>query len=88
MSSDIATMETAFYILYKGVVSAVLIKKIFGYYSALYILLRGNQSLDGYVESIRLKNIDCYSAFTASKTMTAIESHIQIQWAKEFQGEH
>lgn len=83
MSSDIATMDSTIFILCKGSACSTLIKKVFGYYSALYSLLRGNQTLDGFVESIRLTNMEYYPAVTASKTMTAIEAHIQIQWAKE-----
>jgi hypothetical protein len=77
-------MDSTVFILCKGATSATLIKKVFGYYSALYTLLRGNQTLDGFVESVRLTNMEYYPAVTASKTMTAIEAHIQIQWAKEF----
>jgi len=84
MGSDIATMDSTVFILCKGAASSTLIKKVFGYYSALYTLLRGNQTLDGFVESVRLTSMDYYPAVTASKTMTAIEAHIQIQWAKEF----
>lgn len=84
MSSDLATMNVTICILCKGASSTTLIKKVFGYYSALYIMLRQNQTLDGYIESVKVVSMDYYPAVTASKTMTAIEAQLQMQWAKEF----
>ena len=84
MSSDLATMNVSICILCKGASSTTLIKKVFGYYSALYTMLRQNQTLDGYIESVNVVSMDYYPAVTASRNMTAIETQLQMQWAKEF----
>lgn len=84
MSSDLATMNASVFILCKGSRNAALICKVFGYHSALYRMLRGNQTLSGYIEGVMITDMDYYPQVTASKTVTAIEVHLQMQWAKEF----
>jgi hypothetical protein len=84
MSSDLATMRATVFILCKGSSNADLIRKAFGYYSALYAMLRRNQTLGGFIEGARVESMDYYPAVTASRTMTAIEARLQMQWAKEF----
>lgn len=83
LSSDLATMDATIFIMCKGAKNAILIKKVFGYYSALYRLLRSYQTLDGFIEGLRNSEIEYYPALTASLSMTAIEVHITMQWSKE-----
>jgi hypothetical protein len=84
MSSDIATMNASVFILCKGARSSALIHKVFGYYSALYRMLRSNQTLSGYIEGLMVTDMDYFPQVSASRTMTAIEVHLQMQWSKEF----
>ena len=84
MGTDFASMNSDIYIMCKGAKNDVLIKKVFGYYTALYALVRDNQTLDDFVDFTRINNMDFYPAVTASTTMTAIEASTSIQWSKCF----
>ena len=84
MGTDFASMNSNLFIMCKGAKNEILIKKVFGYYTALYALIRDNQTLDNFVDFSRINDMDFYPAVTASTTMTAIEVSISIQWAKCF----
>ena len=84
MGSDLATMRATVFILCKGARSSALIHKVFGYYSALYRMLRSNQTLSGYIEGLMVTDMDYFPQVSASRTITAIEIHLQLQWSKEF----
>lgn len=84
MATDFASMNSNLYIMCKGAKNEVLIKKVFGFYTALYALIRDNQTLDDFVDFSRINSMDFYPAVTASQTMTAIEVSISIQWSKCF----
>ena len=84
MGTDFASMNSNLFIMCKGAKNETLIKKVFGYYTALYALIRDNQTLDNFVDFSRINDMDFYPAVTASTTMTAIEVSISIQWAKCF----
>ena len=84
MGTDFASLNSDIYIMCKGAKNDVLIKKVFGYYTALYALVRDNQTLDDFVDFTRINNMDFYPAVTASTTMTAIEASTSIQWSKCF----
>lgn len=84
VATDFASLNSDIYIMCKGSKNETLIKKVFGYYTALYALIRDNQTLDNFVDFFRINNMDFYPAVTASTTMTAIEANTSIQWAKCF----
>ena len=84
MSSDLAVMNATVFILCKGASTEKLIRRVFGYYTALYVLLRGNQTLNGFIDFVRVTDMDYYPAVTASATITAIEISVQLQWTKQF----
>ncbi|MFA6732782.1 MAG: hypothetical protein WCS07_08595 [Sphaerochaeta sp.] len=84
MSSDLATMHVTLFILCKGASSEKLVRRVFGYYTALYVLVRGNQTLDGFIDFARITDMDYYPAVTASATVTAMEISLQLQWSKDF----
>lgn len=84
LSSDIATMNTTVFILTKGAKPDLLIKKIFEYYTALYKLLKTNQTLDGYIDFIKITDMDYYPSVTPTSTTCAIEVTLLLQWSKEF----
>jgi hypothetical protein len=84
MGSDLAVMQATVFILCKGASNQTLVARVFGYYTALYILLRQHQTLDGFIDFARITNMDYYPAVTASKTITAIEVSLQLQWSKDF----
>ncbi len=84
MSSDLAVMNATLFILCKGASNEKLVRRVFGYYTALYALLRRNQTLDGFIDFARISDMDYYPAVTASATITAVEISIQLQWTKQF----
>ena len=84
-ASDLATLRATVFILCKGASSATLVKRVFAYYTALYILLRRNSTLSGFIDNTHITDMDYYPAVTASATITAIEVSIELQWSKDFQ---
>lgn len=84
MGTDFASMNATIYIMCKGGTNETLIKKVFGFYTAFYSLIRSNQTLDDFVDFAKINSMDYYPAVTASQTMTAIEVTLNLQWAKCF----
>ena len=84
MHSDLATLRATVFILCKGAPNAILVRRTFALYSALYLLVRGDPTLGGFIEDARITDMDYYPAVTASATITAIEANIDLQWSKEF----
>ncbi len=84
MGSDLATMRSTVFILCKGAPNAVLVRRTFALYNALYLLVRGDPTLGGFIEDARITDMDYYPAVTASTTVTAIEASMDLQWSKEF----
>jgi hypothetical protein len=84
MHSDLATMRATVFILCKSAPNAILVKRVFALYSALYLLVRSDPTLGGFIEDARITDMDYYPTVTASSTITAIEASIDLQWSKEF----
>ena len=84
LSCDQATLNLTVTILTKGAKSEVLIKRVFGYFTALCSLIHSDRSLDGYVDHTEVTDMDYYPAVTASKTMTAIEATVRVMWDRTF----
>ena len=84
LSCDQATLNLTVTILTKGAKSDVLIKRVFGYFTALCSLIHSDRSLDGYVDHTEVTDMDYYPAVTASKTMTAIEATVRVMWDRTF----
>ncbi|MFA5674182.1 MAG: hypothetical protein WC912_06940 [Thermovirgaceae bacterium] len=85
MASDLATMRATVFILCKGASNAILVRRAFAWYTALYVLMRSDPTLDGFIEDCRITDMDYYPAVTASATVTAIEASVELQWTKDFQ---
>lgn len=84
INSDMATMNIKFFILCKGVKTEELIKRVFAYYSALYGMLKNNQSLDGFIDFIKITDMDYYPAVSEIANISAIEVRMDLMWSKEF----
>ncbi len=84
MGSDLATMRATVFILCKGAPNSILVRRTFALYNALYLLVRGDPTLGGFIEDARITDMDYYPAVTASATVTAIEASVDLQWSKEF----
>ena len=84
MGTDYASMNATVYIMCKGAKNETLVKKVFGFYTAFYALIRNNQTLDDFVDFSKITSMDYYPAVTASTNITAIEANVNIDWAKCF----
>lgn len=84
LSADQATLNLTVTILTKGAANHVLIKRVFGYFTALCSMIHSDRSLDGFVDHTEVTDMDYYPAVTASRTMTAIEATVRIMWDRTF----
>ena len=84
MGSDLATMDAGICILCKGAPNAVLVRRVFAWCNAFHRMIRSNPTLDGFIDASMMTGMEYYPAVTASRTMTAIEIPLQLQWTKEF----
>ncbi|MCF0237025.1 MAG: hypothetical protein HUK24_00380 [Sphaerochaetaceae bacterium] len=85
LMSDQASLSIQVFIISKGAPAQELIKRTFGYYSAIYNLLRTNQSLGCTVESTSITDMDYYPALSATSNIVGIEAKCLVTWAREFQ---
>ena len=84
LSADQATLNITVTILAKGARSDVLIRRVFGYFTAFCSLIHSDRGLEGFVDHTEVTDMDYYPAVTASKTMTAIEATVRIMWDRTF----
>lgn len=84
MGSDLATLGSSVFILCKGSSNETLVRRVFGYYTALYALIRGEPTLGGFIDDARITDMEYYPAITPQASVTAIEARVQLQWTKQF----
>lgn len=82
--SDAARLNATIFILCKRDKNEVLVKKVFGYFTALYCLLRNNQDLDEYIDFSKITAVDYYPAVTATGNIAGAEVNLQMIWSKDF----
>ena len=82
--ADQATLNLTVTILTKGARSDVLIRRVFGYFTAFCSLIHSDRGLEGFVDHTEVTDMDYYPAVTASRTMTAIEATVRIMWDRTF----
>ncbi len=84
VSSDTATLQASVFILCKGAERKLLVRRVFALFAALYSLLRSDPSLEGFIESSRITDMDYYPAVAAGRTMTGIEAKLELAWSRNF----
>ena len=84
VGTDLARMNASVFILAKGAPNAELIRIVFRAYTAIYLKLRGDPTLKGFISETRITDMDYYPAVAASRTVVAIEAQTEMQWAKGF----
>ena len=84
VSSDRAEFETKVFIISKKGTSEALVKRVFDLYTAFYLFMRSDPTLNGFIDYSRLTDMDYYPALTASSTMVAIEVTLILSWAKTY----
>ena len=82
--SDFSTFGIALFIICKKDTQENLTKKIYGYFNALYSLLRTNISLDGEVDFSSITDADFYPAVEGNRNVQAIEVSIAVSYTKDF----
>ena len=84
LMADQATMKVSVTILCKGAPHTTLIKRVFGYFTALCSLLASDRELDGFVDYTEVTDMDYYPYVTAAKGTCAIEATIRLRWDRIF----
>lgn len=82
--SDLSTFGISVFIVCKKDTQENLTKKIYGYFNALYSLLRTNISLNGEVDFASITDADFYPAVEGNKNIQAIEVTIAVSYTKDF----
>ncbi len=82
--SDLSTFGIALFIVCKKDTQENLTKKTYGYFNALYELLRTNISLDGVVDFASITDADFYPAVEGNRNIQAIEVSIAVTYTKDF----
>lgn len=82
--SDSSIFSVAVFILCKRDKSENLTKKIYGYFNALYSLLRRNTSLDGVVDFTEVTNSEFYPAVEANRSIQGVEVSVSLRYTKDF----
>ena len=82
--ADQATLNLTLTILTKGARSDTLIKRVFGYFTALSALIHQDRSINGFVDHSEITDMDYYPAVTASKTVVGIEAVVRLIWDRTF----
>ena len=82
--SDSSIFSVAVFILCKRDKSENLTKKIYGYFNALYSLLRRNTSLDGVVDFTEVTNSEFYPAVDANRSIQGVEVSVSLRYTKDF----
>ena len=82
--SDSSVFSVAVFILCKRDKEVNLTKKIYGYFNALYSLLRRNISLDGTVDFTEVTNSEFYPAVEANRSIQGVEVSVSLRYTKDF----
>ncbi len=82
--SDNSTFNVALFILCKKDRQESLTMKIYGYFNALYSLLRNNIGLDGYVDFTDVNDAEFYPAVEGNRNVQGVEVSVSIRYTKDF----
>jgi len=82
--SDYSNFNVAVFIICKKDKQENLTRKIYGYFNALYSLLRSNIGLSGHVDFCDITNADFYPAVEGNRNVQAVEASVSIRYTKDF----
>jgi len=83
-TNDLSTFHVKVFIFCKRGPQSTLEEEGYGYYNALYELMRRNMTLDGYVDFLAVTSADFYNAVDATGNVSGTEVNISIQYTKDF----
>lgn len=84
VGSDLSTLNVSVFITSRRDKSSNLQKKIYGYFSALEMLLWHNQDLDSLVDFVDVVSADYYPAIENDINVAGIEVSLAIRYAKVY----
>lgn len=82
--SDSSLFNIAVFIVCRKDSQENLTRKVYGYFNALYSLLRSNWSLDGEVDFTEIADADFYPAVEGNRNIQAIEVSVSVRYTKDF----
>ncbi|MBQ7644252.1 MAG: hypothetical protein IJS84_04420 [Spirochaetales bacterium] len=82
--SDASTFNMAVFIVCRKDKQENLTRKVYGYFNAMYSLLRSNWSMDGEVDFIEITDADFYPAVEGNRNIQAIEVSVSVRYTKDF----
>jgi len=82
--SDYQTSSFSLFIVCKRDKKENITKKIFKYFEGLYALLRGNMTLDSYVDFTSITGYTYYPMLEASSNCSGMEISVELQYARDF----
>ena len=82
--SDNSLFNVAVFIVCKKDKQENLTRKVYGYFNALYSLLRNNWSLDGNADFTEITDADFYPAVEGNRNVQAIEVSVSVRYTKDF----
>ena len=82
--SDDSTFNIAVFVICKKDSQENLTRKVYGYYNALYRLLKTNMTLDGEVDFSSIDDADFYPAVEGNRNIQAIEVSVSVRYTKDF----
>jgi len=84
-TNDSVEFHVTIFILCKRAKHIILEEEVYGYYNALYELLRRDMTLGSYVDFTEIDSANFYSAVDASETVTGTEVAVTINYTKDFE---
>ena len=82
--SDDSTFNIAVFVICKKDSQENLTRKVYGYYNALYRLLKTNMTLDCEVDFCSIDDADFYPAVEGNRNIQAIEVSVSVRYTKDF----
>lgn len=82
--ADLEQMTVTVYIMCKRDKNEVLIQKVFGYFTALFALIRNNMTLDEFVDFTKITTMEFYPYVDATKGISCVEATLVIQFEKPY----
>ena len=83
-TNDLSTFQVKVFIFCKRAAQSTLEEEGYGYYNALYELMRRKQTLDGYVDFSGITSADFYNAVDSTGNVSGTEVNISIRYTKDF----
>lgn len=82
--SDSSLFNVSVFIICKKDKQENLTEKVYGYFNALYALLRNNIGLDNTVDFVDVNNADFYPAVEGNANVKATEVGCSVRYTKDF----